>query len=326
MPYLIGTDEAGYSPNLGPLVISVTLWHVDDVVDSDDAAGCDLYHQLRKVVCRTPSKAAGVRRVAIADSKTLYSPASGLALLERGVLSMLSQLGDTPCEWQEIWRLLAADSPEDLPLLPWHADYRLRLPLSADADDLIEASDMLRRGLELAGVRLSAVRSTAVFPERFNQCTTDCGNKAEALSQLTLRLLADVLALCQGENVTIVCDKHGGRNRYGRLLQQQFPDPLIEVHHESLAASVYRWGPPEERVEIAFRAGGEAFLPAALASMASKYLRELAMRAFNDFWCAQVPDLAPTAGYPLDARRFKAAIAPLQERLGIDDRILWRLR
>ena len=110
------------------------------------------------------------------------------------------------------------------------------------------------------------------------------------------------------------------------LGQLQFPDPLIEVHRESLAESVYRWGPPEERVEIAFRAGGEAFLPAALASMASKYLRELAMRAFNDFWCAQLPDLAPTAGYPLDARRFKAAIAPLQARLGIDDRVLWRLR
>jgi hypothetical protein len=50
------------------------------------------------------------------------------------------------------------------------------------------------------------------------------------------------------------------------------------------------------------------------------------MRAFNDFWCAQLPDLVPTAGYPLDARRFKAAIAPLQLRLGIEDRILWRLR
>ena len=46
--------------------------------------------------------------------------------------------------------------------------------------------------------------------------------------------------------------------------------------------------------------------------MASKYLRELAMRAFNDFWCTRVPGLAPTAGYPRDARRFKTAIEPLQ--------------
>ena len=47
-------------------------------------------------------------------------------------------------------------------------------------------------------------------------------------------------------------------------------------------------------------------MPAALASMTSKYLRELAMRAFNEFWCGRVHDLAPTAGYPRDARRFFA--------------------
>src|SRR5215203_3406446 len=29
MPYLIGTDEAGYAPNLGPLVVTATVWHVD---------------------------------------------------------------------------------------------------------------------------------------------------------------------------------------------------------------------------------------------------------------------------------------------------------
>ena len=28
MPYLVGTDEAGYAPNLGPLVISATVWWV----------------------------------------------------------------------------------------------------------------------------------------------------------------------------------------------------------------------------------------------------------------------------------------------------------
>jgi hypothetical protein len=39
-----------------------------------------------------------------------------------------------------------------------------------------------------------------------------------------------------------------------------------------------------------------------------------------------VTDLKPTAGYPLDAGRFRADIAAAQATLGIDDRILWRNR
>jgi hypothetical protein len=60
--------------------------------------------------------------------------------------------------------------------------------------------------------------------------------------------------------------------------------------------------------------------------MASKYLRELAMGAFNEFWRRRVAGLRPTAGYPQDARRFKADIAGALASLGIDDRQLWRAR
>jgi hypothetical protein len=60
--------------------------------------------------------------------------------------------------------------------------------------------------------------------------------------------------------------------------------------------------------------------------MTAKYLRELAMRAFNEFWCARVQDLRPTAGYYGDSHRFRKAIAAVQRELGIDDHILWRNR
>jgi hypothetical protein len=67
-------------------------------------------------------------------------------------------------------------------------------------------------------------------------------------------------------------------------------------------------------------------MPTALASMTAKYLRELAMKAFNEFWCALVPDLRPTAGYYGDSRRFKRDIANKQRELGIDDHLVWRNR
>ena len=107
---------------------------------------------------------------------------------------------------------------------------------------------------------------------------------------------------------------------------QWFPDHLIEVYGEGREESLYRFGPAERRVEFCFRAKGEKCLATALASMASKYLRELAMRAFNAFWCSRIPGLAPTAGYPEDAARFKKSIAAVQAELGIEDCLLWRCR
>jgi hypothetical protein len=65
-------------------------------------------------------------------------------------------------------------------------------------------------------------------------------------------------------------------------------------------------------------------LPVALGSMLSKYLRELHMILFNRYWCERRPDLKPTAGYSVDARRFLEDIAPLRRELGIEDQLLIR--
>jgi hypothetical protein len=321
MPFLIGTDEAGYAPNLGPLVISASVWWVDNASDGED-----LYKRLSGVVSKSPPRTSPRRRLAIGDSKTLYSPASGLAMLERGVLAALGLVDRCPADWQDVWQALDPASLDRLPSMPWHVGYELRLPLAADVDDLARLVPRLDRQLAACGVKLLALKSRALFPGEFNASNEHLGNKSETLSKVTLALVADALAHCQGEPTLVVCDKHGGRNCYHRLLQEQFPDPLVEVRRESRDESVYAWGPADERVEVRFRSGGESFLPAALASMTSKYLRELSMRAFNDFWCTRIADLRPTAGYPKDAQRFRSAIRPTQMALGIADDILWRNR
>ncbi len=135
------------------------------------------------------------------------------------------------------------------------------------------------------------------------------------------------LIQCLPDNrILVVCDKHGGRDRYLPLLVKFFPDTFVEVVSEGRQRSVYRFGPDERRVEFRFQAKGESHLPTALASMASKYLRELAMLALNDFWRGHVADLLPTAGYPADAPRFMAQIAAAKRSLGIEDSILWRIK
>ena len=321
MGFLIGTDEAGYGPNLGPLVISATLWEVADSVGVED-----LYQLLGEVIVPTPGRAAdrSTTRVAMADSKTLYKPGKGLKHLERGVLAALAVLDRRPITWCQLWDALAPESVGSLRSIRWYADYDTTVPLEADAAEREPLARSLAAGFAAAGVRLIDVRSRAVFPQEFNQLVEHHGSKGAALSHATLDLTAGLVVPLKSGPISIVCDKHGGRNRYSHLLAEHFPEWLIEIYGESRAKSVYRFGPTDRRVEIRFQSKAESCLPAALASMASKYLRELAMKALNTFWCRRVDGLHPTAGYPQDAKRFRTAIAQTQVDLEIDDSVLWR--
>ncbi|OHB80831.1 MAG: hypothetical protein A2V98_16165 [Planctomycetes bacterium RBG_16_64_12] len=321
--YVIGTDEAGYGPNLGPLVISATVWQVPDGVRSDD-----LYRRVGSSIATAPGRAAenGFAPVAMADSKVLYQPGGGLRHLERGLLVALALLDRRPTTWREVWDALCGESTPHWQSVPWYTDYDLRVPLDADRAETEPLARTLGEALARAGARLIEIRSKAVFPEQFNGLVELYGTKGAALSHTTLDLVAGVMEPLDAAPISIVCDKHGGRNRYHQLLADHFPERFIETHGESRARSVYRFGPENRRVEIRFQAKAESHLPAALASMASKYLRELAMRALNDFWRNRVAGLRPTAGYPQDAKRFKAEIAAAQAELGIDDRVLWRTR
>ena len=53
MPWLIGIDEAGYGPNLGPFVMSATLFQVPD------GQGHNLWKPLRPAVRALHPKAKG---------------------------------------------------------------------------------------------------------------------------------------------------------------------------------------------------------------------------------------------------------------------------
>jgi hypothetical protein len=344
MAYLIGTDEAGYGPNLGPLVISATVWETPD-----DVGAGNLFERLAHVIAEKAEKEAEkgdisdlcaapegpfrqmgtvpfFRRIVIADSKKLYSPDKGLRRLERGLWPALGLLGHRPQTWRNVWRALVPEALNAMATVPWYADYDGLVPAACDAAELAPLIDPLRDGLTTAGVRLAAVRSRAIFAHQFNELVEHHGSKGAALSHQTLALAAELIEPLSTGPISLVCDKHGGRNRYGPLLAQFFPEWVIEVHGEGRPRSVYRFGPADRRVEACFRVRAESCLPVALASMASKYLRELAMQAFNHFWQGQVPNLQPTAGYPQDAKRFRADVAEARGRLHIDDRVFWRAR
>jgi ribonuclease HII len=320
--YLLGTDEAGYGPNLGPLVVSTTVWHVPD-----DLAGQDLYRALKTAVAPGPVEKTDRRCAPIADSKRLYSSGDTWEQLELGLLTAMGACGKASRTWREVWHALSPGELARLDAEHWCSAFDMPTPHAADAARIEKLVARLLKAAEKTGVELRAMASRPVFPNEFNELCDQFDNKSSALSHVTLQLVRDVLEQGNYDGMIVVhCDKHGGRNCYAGLLQHFFPDHFVEVHCEGRAKSVYRFGPPERRIEFRFVAKGDNFLPAALASMACKYLRELAMHAFNGFWQQHVPGLRSTAGYPNDAERFKRDITAAQTRLGICDRVLWRNR
>lgn len=323
MAFILGTDEAGFGPNLGPLVVTATLWEVPDGVGEDD-----LYERLADAIVATLKQAVGHngRRLVVADSKRLHQPGGGLRNLERGVLAALGLLGVHVDLWSEVWDALVPGSLDTLARIPWYAEYDEPVPVDAAAEEIAELAAHIPAALAACGVSLRRIASDAVFPARFNELVLLHDSKGAALSHLSLKLASQAIEDLGAGPITIVCDKHGGRNRYTRLIEEYFPDWLVENHGEGRERSEYQFGPPHRRVRVCFRARAEACLPVALASMVSKYLRELAMRALNDFWCGKVPGLRPTAGYPVDAARFRSEIVEMQKTLCIHDHVLWRNR
>ena len=77
-------------------------------------------------------------------------------------------------------------------------------------------------------------------------------------------------------------------------------------------------------LDIEFNVGGESQVPVAVASMTAKYIRELAMHAFNAFWSSRSPGLNPTAGYPVDALRWRCDARDAIAEAGVRDKDLWR--
>ncbi len=321
MTYLLGTDEAGYGPKLGPLVIAASLWQVPDGLGNTD-----MYHQLGDLVTRQSARSRTLLPVPLADSKTLYQSGGGLARLESGLFPAWLAAGMHVDRWQEVWTKIAPDCVEELQSLPWYRQFDIELPVDADPSLLQQCGGSLRYGLDQHGVRLVSTKARVVFAKRFNQLVEHWGGKGAVLSHETFQFIRDLVNPLEADSVLVCCDKHGGRDRYGALLQHHFPERRLAIGRESRELSVYRLGSPADGIEVRFAAKGETFLPSALASMVAKYLRELAMMAFNRFWQQHLPGLKPTAGYPADARRFFEQIDATRQQLSIPVQDLWRIR
>jgi hypothetical protein len=322
MALRIGVDEAGYAPNLGPLVVAATAWQVAD----PDA---DLYQVLRGCVSPLPADAeAG--RIVIADSKQVYRGQGSLAVLERAVLGLLAAVGHRPRSVAELFSLMACPESEasHVAAEDWPEFFECRdIPLPREVDERVisQAAELVSRELQRTGIRLTALAARIVLPEEFNGLLRTCGNKSDLLSSCSLRLVRQMLDVC-GDDARVYCDRHGGRAFYAPLIQQHLTEHFVRVVGEDSRSSRYGWEENDRSCEIRFDVGGETELATAAASMIAKYVRELAMWSWNRFWSRMDAGIRPTAGYPRDAKRFLRDVAHLQSRLKIRTERFWRAK
>lgn len=309
MPWVVGIDEAGYGPNLGPLVQAAVALKLP---------GTGGWDALARVVRRAHERADA--RLLVDDSKKVYTK-GGLEALERGVWAIV---GAEPRPLREfLWS--GGDVPawgEELLAEAWFDGDEV-LPLHIDPGAAWDASEPFRAALDQ-----SWTGDYRLVPApRFNRMVDEYGSKGTVLGRGLIELVGALLAAVpdDGEPLAFACDKQGGRNFYAPLLQEAFPEGWVVAERESADESRYRVEGLSREVRITFRprADGDS-PPVALASMLCKYLREVCMAQFNRYWARHVPGIAPTAGYPVDANRFYAEIGPAMARLGLGADRVWR--
>lgn len=330
-----GIDEAGYGPRIGPLTVGLSVFRVrseprptPEASRGERIPPTDLWRRLRGVVGRAPDATRAHKPIVYVDDSKRLKGANSLKRrhpldrLEQGVLAFLRILGHAPADDAGVLRVLGASAE----LAPWYLGAPTPSPISTTPEHIGVLSSGLRGGLTRVGVAPLALRCALIGEAEFNEIVAEHGSKAVVNFSAAISHLRTVWREFGADAPIVAVDRHGGRVCYGRGLARAFPDATLRVVEESHDRSEYelieragRSG-SNRRMRVMFEIEADARrLPTALASMIAKLARELTMARLNRYWCGRMPNLAPTAGYGVDAHRWLGEVGP---HLTVSDRAM----
>jgi hypothetical protein len=329
---VFGTDEVGYGPVLGPLVVGVAAFRipersggsaaVDASPDRFEKGGIlDLWSLLRRSVSARRGKGAR-RRIHVDDSKRVHDPARGVGPLETSALAIWIAADASrdpsspscPPTSTEILRDLALGSLRGVEEEPWCEPLACALPLAADSTCVGIGARGLRADLRRTGVELASLRVRVVEGAEYNARVTRLGSKGALLGEVHAEVARHAFGLARpGETAVWLGDVHGGRLDYGAILASSGGAPLWSRASRPGHGSDYQARAADGSVRAArfVPRGDSRFFPVAVASIVAKYAREIRMAALNEYFRERLPGLRPTAGYFGDGRRFLRDLAPL---------------
>jgi hypothetical protein len=311
-------------------LIVATAWSIPEEMETE------AFTSALRPTFRMEPWSQGCEHVPLGDSKQLYQPSSGLASLEAGVIAMVLQIDAQqplvcPTNLENFRRFviwpnqpIGNQSNGDQPA-PWYEQLeQWPIPLVVPADEVQRLAKLARSALQSNSIQLLGVRAAIVTESEFNSSVAESGSKGQLLSATTLELVS---SFCTDEPrpVEVFCDRQGGRKNYLPILLDAMPNEWFVETKQSTTRCSYR-NTASPRRDFHFTVGGDSFGPTALASMLAKYLREHLMQSFNAFWRQHLPNLRQTAGYPLDAKRFREGIEATALKLQLPESIWWRCR
>ncbi|MET0343424.1 MAG: hypothetical protein ABW252_20605 [Polyangiales bacterium] len=296
---VVGVDENGLGPLLGPLVTTAVGFSLARYVPAAQVAA-------GRALGIDDSKAtAGFGQMAVAEGLALAVVARRTGALPGNIDALFEGL------LLERPKALQGACPDGAHAQCWAAP----LSLPCFGGD-VGAGHAMLDGLAARGIELVHARSAVACAGSLNQRLRVGQSRVEVDLELMELLVLDARATLAAE-LRAICGMVGGIRNYTAKLRH-FPAggvTPVRAKGGTLAYDVAGVG------HVRFEIDADArHLPVALASMVGKYVRELWMARQNAFYRGHDPTLDEVSGYhdPI-TRRFVAASAGLRARLGVVD-------
>ncbi len=364
--YVIGVDEAGLGPLLGPLVVGYSVCRISDFGHKPSKSGIssqtsnrenqilqtimdyNIWRSLDPLLSDDPKQVA--HKIVVCDSKKLHTSKRGMARLEENLLPLVFACGERRKGSKELgqsfgfdnfsgyWKALSFVQEEVLAAYPWYqralsGEEAMGLPLQGLKEKIQIRGVKAIQEFEEKPVAVEELGILPVLVGEFNRLIRVHKNKADA----HFSAIAQVVEYAwrkyskRSSKIIMICDRLGGRIHYKSALQVHLKAQRIDVLEERQERSAYRVirnaAKEQQELTILFLVRGESLsFSVALASMIAKYTRELCVELINRYFLSHQPELKPTKGYVQDGRRFLQETKDLRRSLKIPEELFIRIR